>query len=64
MLEQQMLVLSKSSANKEIFRKELLNSLAWLKTYDLFRLRKWVGEQYGKKYPEVISEAFEPFLYY
>jgi hypothetical protein len=38
MLEHQKLVLEKVSNDRELFRKELLKSLKWLKSYEIYKL--------------------------
>lgn len=59
MLEHQKLILEKVSNNKELFRKELVKSLKWLKSYEIYRLHSWLKEKFYLKHREIIEDVFE-----
>ena len=58
MLEAQKKVIDGVSYSKELFKKELLKSFAWLDVYELRSLRAWVVSKYYHLYPEIIDEVF------
>jgi hypothetical protein len=58
MLEHQKLVLENLSSDKDLFRKELLKSLGWLKSYEVFELYKWVKSKYYDRHKDVINDVF------
>ena len=62
MLEHQKLVLSNLSADKDLFRKELVKSLGWLTSSEIFELYRWLKEKYYPTHREVIQDVFK--LYY
>ena len=59
MLEHQKLILTKVSHDKGMFRKEIIKSLRWLKSYEIINLRMWLKKNYGNKHAETIREVFE-----
>ena len=59
MLELQKLVLQNVSDNKELFRKEIVKSFRWLKSYEIYNLHKWLNENYGETHKEIIKDAFQ-----
>ncbi len=61
MLEHQKLVLQNLSGDKELFRKELLKSMKWLKSYELFHLYRWLKNNYADTHSDVIYEVFKLF---
>jgi hypothetical protein len=63
MLEHQKIVLEQVSTNKELFKKELVKSFEWLKTYEFFKLRKWVKDRFGRTHSEVIADVYRFLLY-
>lgn len=61
MLELQMLVLQKISADKKMFRKELIKSMKWLNAQEIAKLEIWVKENFWETHKDEINEAF--YLY-
>lgn len=59
MLEHQKLILAEVSNDRATFRKEIIKSFKWLKSYEIIHLRKWLNENYGKLYAETIKEVFK-----
>lgn len=59
MLEHQKLIIAKVSHSREMFRKEIIKSFKWLKSYEIIDLRKWLKENYGVKHADTIREVFE-----
>ncbi|MBN1598748.1 MAG: hypothetical protein JW894_10670 [Bacteroidales bacterium] len=59
MLEHQKKVLEQLSYDKVLFRKEILKSFRWLKSYEIIMLHNWLKDNYGQKYPDVIQDVFE-----
>ena len=59
MLEHQKLILEKVSHNKELFRKELVKSLKWLKSYEIFRLHVWLKQRFYLTHGDIIRDVFE-----
>jgi uncharacterized protein (UPF0248 family) len=47
------------SYDKELFRKEIIKSFRWLKSYEIITLHRWLKENYGRIYGDVIQEVFE-----
>ncbi len=60
MLEHQKLVIQGISDDKDLFKKELVKSLAWLNQYDITQLRIWVKEHYWSKHADIITDVFYP----
>lgn len=59
MLDHQKIILEKLSTDKEMFRKEIVKSFKWLKSYEILMLRRWLKESFGKTHADVIHEVFE-----
>lgn len=59
MLEHQKLILAKVSYDKAMFRKEIIKSFKWLKSYEIIHLRKWLTENFGNRHAETINEVFK-----
>ena len=59
MLEHQKIILQKVSNNKELFRKELINSVKWLKSYEIFQLHAWIKKNFWDVHKEIITDVFE-----
>ena len=60
MLEHQKKVIQNVAGNAELFKKELYKSLAWLNSYDLTQLRKWLRENFWHTHKGIIQEVFYP----
>ncbi len=56
MLEHQKIVLNGVQNNKQLFRKELIKSLAWMNPEELTKLRLWVRDKFYHKHSDVINE--------
>lgn len=59
MLEHQKLILREVSHNKDMFRKEILKSFRWLKSYEIIQLHEWLKKNYISKHEATIREIFE-----
>ena len=59
MLEHQKLLLDQLSYDPELFRKEIVKSFKWLKSYEIIMLHRWLKDQYGESHGELIREVFE-----
>lgn len=59
MLDHQKLLLQKLSHDKRLFRKEILKSFKWLRSYEILSLHRWLKENYGRTHSDVIHEVFE-----
>ncbi len=59
MLDHQKIILEQLSHDKEMFRKEIIKSFKWLKSYEIIMLRKWLKENYSDTHADVIHEVFE-----
>ena len=60
MLEHQKLVLQNVAFSKELFRKELNKSLAWLNVHERDKLHAWLKMHYCDAYGEIIEDVFRP----
>lgn len=58
MLEYFKLILTKVSFSKELFEKELKKAIAVLVTDEVKELQNWCYENYGDRYPKVLSNCF------
>lgn len=61
-LELQQLALQNLSDDKELFKKELVKSLKWLRSYEIFKLHRWLKDNYHETHKEIISDVFN-FIY-
>jgi hypothetical protein len=59
MLEHQKRILKQISYDRELFRKEIVKSFKWLKSYEIIMLHKWLKENFGRTHNDVIQEVFE-----
>ena len=59
MLEHQKKVLRQISYDKELFRREILNSFKWLKSYEIIMLHKWLKDNFSRTHNDVIQTVFE-----
>jgi hypothetical protein len=57
MLEHQKIVLRNLQYNKELFRKELYKSLAWLNTDEQSKLKEWLEQNFPKTHREIMEEV-------
>jgi len=58
MLEYSKTVLQKVSFNRDLFKKELLKSLRWLKKEEVVLLQVWCVIMFNDRYSDVIGEVF------
>ena len=58
MLEHQKTVIDNVSADKSLFRKELIKSLKWLSPEEISELQIWVKNKYWNMHKEIITEIF------
>lgn len=59
MLDHQKSILEQLSNDKELFRKEIIKSFKWLKSYEIIQLHQWLKEKYGQTHREIIQEIFQ-----
>ena len=59
MFEHQKILLKQLSYDKELFRKEIVKSFKWLKSYEIIMLHNWLQENFGRTHSDVIQEVFE-----
>ncbi len=58
MLELQQLTLQNLCGDKDLFKKELLKSVKWLQSYEIFQLRRWLKNNFRETHGDIISEVF------
>jgi len=58
MLKYTEIVLLKVSFNRDLFKKELMKALKWLKQDETKVLRTWCIINFGAVYLDIINEAF------
>lgn len=59
MLEMTKLVLQRVSFDSQLFKKELLKALKWLKKEEAIALQAWCIATFGSKYAALINEAYQ-----
>jgi len=59
MLEHQKILLRQVSFDKELFRREIIKSFRWLKSYEIIMLHDWLEKHFGRTHSEVIRDVFE-----
>ena len=59
MLDHQKSMLEKVSHNKELFKKEIIKSFRWLKSYEIIQLHFWLKKNYGQSHGDVIRDIFQ-----
>lgn len=59
MLDHQKSILEHLSNDKDLFRKEIIKSFKWLKSYEIIQLHQWLKENYGKTHQDIIQEIFQ-----
>jgi hypothetical protein len=59
MLDHQKSILDQLSGNKELFRKEIVKSFKWLKSYEILQLHQWLKENYKDTHGDVIKDIFQ-----
>ncbi len=59
MLELAKKILQKVSFDPNLFRKELIKSLNWIRDgEELSRFKEWCQNEFGTKYPIILQEVF------
>lgn len=58
MLEYSKTVLQKVSFNPDLFKKELVKSLRWLKKEEAILLQVWCVIMFNDRYSDIIREVF------
>ncbi len=64
MLDIQMQVIDNLSYDRNRFRQEIIKSLAWLRSYEIIFLKKWLKEKYGESHKDIIADIFNNQLIY
>lgn len=59
MLDHQKSILEKVSPDKDLFRKEIIKSFRWLKSYEILQLHFWLKKKYGNSHGEIIRDIFQ-----
>ncbi len=59
MLEHQKSILIQLSDNKELFRKEIIKSFKWLKSYEILQLHQWLKNNYRATHGDIIKDIFQ-----
>jgi hypothetical protein len=59
MLEHQKKILQKLSYDEKLFKREILKSFRWLKSYEIILLHEWLLVNFGKTHRNVINDVFE-----
>ena len=59
MLDHQKVLLDQLSYDKILFRKEIIKSFRWLKSYEIIKLHNWLQNKYGDTHSDVINDVFE-----
>lgn len=59
MLDHQKSILNQLSENRELFRKEIVKSFNWLKSYEILQLHKWLKENYMETHGDIIKDIFQ-----
>jgi hypothetical protein len=59
MLEHQKIVLQKLSYDEKLFKREIIKSFRWLKSYEIIKLHEWLLANFGKTHRTVIQDVFE-----
>jgi hypothetical protein len=58
MLEHQKKLLEQLSYDKELFRKEIIKSFRWLKSFEIIKLHAWLKQNYYSTHRDVIEDLF------
>ncbi len=59
MLDHQKSILEQLSYDKDLFRKEIVKSFRWLKSYEILKLHAWLTDKYGQSHSDVIKDVFQ-----
>lgn len=58
MIEYAKTILPRVSFSAELFRKELLKCIGWMKPGELHELKQWCHGMFSKQFPDILKEAF------
>jgi hypothetical protein len=58
MLDYAKVILPKVSFSKQLFRKELVKCINWLKPSEVSKLHDWCYSNFKEIYPDVLEEVF------
>lgn len=58
MLDHQKSILEKVSNDKDLFRKEIIKSFRWLKSYEIIQLHFWLKKNFSHSHGEIIQDIF------
>jgi hypothetical protein len=59
MLEHQKNLLEGISYDEELFRKEIIKSFRFLKSFEILQLHFWLKKNYGNSHGEIIKDIFQ-----
>lgn len=59
MLDHQKSILEQLSNNKVLFRKEIVKSFKWLKSYEIIQLHRWLKDNYQESHGDIIKDIFQ-----
>ncbi len=59
MLKAQKSKIESVSHCEDLFKKEIINSFRYLKSYELIQLHFWLKGRYNKQHGEVINDIFQ-----
>ena len=59
MIEYAKVILPKVSFSRELFQKELLKCIGWVKKNEVEELRNWCFENFNEMYPNLLKETFD-----
>ncbi len=58
MIEYAKVILPKVSFSKDLFRKELLKCIGWMKPTERVELEQWCLSHFKNDFPDVLAEVF------
>lgn len=61
MLEYSKTILQKVSFNRDLFRKELIKSMRWLRKEEIILLQIWCMVTFNDQYRDIIRDVFYNF---
>jgi hypothetical protein len=59
MLEHQKILIDKLSYDKNLFKKEIVKSIKWLKVSDLYKLFDWLKQKYWNTHQDIIVNVLQ-----
>lgn len=58
MLEYQKIILKKVCFDRQLFEKELMKTLNWIRPTQKMEFEKWVETEFSEIYPDILQNAF------